>query len=285
MSTPKSRILLQFDTDGQPSSFDAIVALDSGVDHLLPYANVNPGNVVGLTHGAIFTRGPADLANTAIFIGGSDVARGEQLYQTVCNAFFGPLQVSVMLDCNGANTTASAAVLNCNKHLPLQGKRVLVLAGTGAVGQRVCQLAAHLGAEVGCHSRSREKLEVMKERLPGLHLCHRDSTSLWNEWLTSTDAVIACGAAGIPLLSTPEIASMKKCKVLIDLNAVPPLGLANVQSQDKGQERDGVVCYGALGVGSLKMKIHRSAIQKLFESNRCRLDSIEILELGRALVS
>ncbi len=135
-----------------------------------------------------------------------------------------------MLDCNGANTTASAAVLNCHKHLHCK-VNVFWCSQEQERSDNALPTRIPFGGEVGCHSRSQEKLEVMKKRLPDLHLCHRDSTSIWKEWLTSADAVIACGAAGIPLLSTAELASLKKCRVLIDLNAVPPLGLSNVQSQ------------------------------------------------------
>ena len=41
----KPRILLQLDTDPQPSVFDAVVAVDSGVDHLLRHHAVTPQNV------------------------------------------------------------------------------------------------------------------------------------------------------------------------------------------------------------------------------------------------
>ena len=64
------RILIQLDTDAHPSAFDRVVAVDAGVDELFSYAGVTPNDVESLVHGAIFTRGPADLKNTAIFIGG-----------------------------------------------------------------------------------------------------------------------------------------------------------------------------------------------------------------------
>ena len=51
-----------------------------------------------------------------------------------------------------------------------------------------------------------------------------------------------------------------RCKVAIDLNAVPPAGIAGIDVMDKAKDRDGVVCYGAIGVGGTKMKIHRAAI-------------------------
>ena len=49
--------------------------------------------------------------------------------------------------------------------------------------------------------------------------------------------------------------------------------------------RDGVRCIGALGVGNLKMKIHKACIARLFEVNDAVLDAEEIFELqaGRDL--
>ena len=75
----KPKILLQFDPDPQASVFDAVVAVDSGVEQLLQYPGVQLEQVRDLVHGAMFTRGPQDLHNTAIFIGGTNVAAGEEL--------------------------------------------------------------------------------------------------------------------------------------------------------------------------------------------------------------
>ena len=72
------RILIQLDTDPLPSSFDRVVAVDAGVDELFSYGGVTPDNLTPLVHGAMFTRGPDQLANTAIFIGGSDVDADER---------------------------------------------------------------------------------------------------------------------------------------------------------------------------------------------------------------
>ena len=115
-----SRILLQLDTDLHPSSFDSVVAIDSGVDHLLQYGNVQAESVTSLVHGAMFTRGGEDLSQTAIFIGGSNVHAAEDLLKSVSKVFFGPVRVSVMLDANGCNTTAAAAVVAASRHISLR---------------------------------------------------------------------------------------------------------------------------------------------------------------------
>ena len=155
MSQEKRKILIQFDTDAHASVFDRVVAIDAGVDELFTYAGVGPEQVAGLVHGAIFTRHPRDLKRTAIFVGGSDVTAAEMLAARAIEAMipaFG-LRVSILLDANGANTTAAAAVRLAAKHFSLNGRRSLVLGGTGPVGQRVGLLLALQGAEVRLASR------------------------------------------------------------------------------------------------------------------------------------
>lgn len=85
------------------------------------------------------------------------------------------------------------------------------------------------------------------------------------------------------MLSAETWRSLAGLKVLIDLNAVPPVGIEGIEIMDKATERHGVVCYGAIGVGGTKMKIHSAAIRKLFESNDLKLDTAAIYEIGRSL--
>jgi len=151
----KRKILVQLDTDPHPSVFDRVVAIDAGADEVFSYGGVKPEQVQGLVHGAIFTRGPKDLKRTALFIGGSDVAAGDHLLLEVLKHMlpqFG-LRVGVLLDPNGANTTAAAAVRLAGLYLSLRGTNALVLGGTGPVGQRVARLLAAQGAKVRVGSR------------------------------------------------------------------------------------------------------------------------------------
>src|SRR4051794_20889240 len=135
----KPTVLLHLDTDKAPSAFDRVVAVDAGAQHVFSYGRVTPEDVQALVHGCIFTRGPKDLHRTAVFIGGSDLAAGEKLLGEVKKHLLPQygLRVSVMLDSNGANTTAAAAVRAAAKHLKLKDTTALVLGGTGPVGQRV----------------------------------------------------------------------------------------------------------------------------------------------------
>ena len=148
------KLLLQLDTSPHPSVFDRVVAFDGGADEVMSYGGVTEDAVRDLVHGAIFTRGPKDLHNTAIFIGGTDMAAGERLLAAVRKAFFGPMRVSVMLDSNGSNTTAVAAVAKLQQAAgDVPGRRAVITAGTGPVGLRAAGLLAKAGANVVITSR------------------------------------------------------------------------------------------------------------------------------------
>jgi hypothetical protein len=95
--------------------------------------------------------------------------------------------------------------------------------------------------------------------------------------------VIAAGAAGIELLAKDLRRDVKSLQVAIDLNAVPPAGIAGLEASDKAKERDGVICYGAIGVGGTKMKIHKAAIARLFTANTHVLDAEEVFSIGQEL--
>jgi methylenetetrahydrofolate/methylenetetrahydromethanopterin dehydrogenase (NADP+) len=64
---------------------------------------------------------------------------------------------------------------------------------------------------------------------------------------------------------------------------VPPLGVEGIDVMDNGSERDGVKVFGALGVGGLKMKIHKACIARLFEKNDLILDAEAIAEVASEL--
>jgi hypothetical protein len=285
------RILVHFDTDPLPSVFDRVVAVDAGVDELFSYGGIEPANVESLVHGAIFTRGPADLKNTAIFVGGSRVDEGEQLLEKVRASFFGPMRVSIMMDSNGSNTTAAAAVLAAKRHVDLHGVRAIVLGGTGPVGQRAAQLLAREGARVRVASRSLERANeaaaAIRKSVPNGDVsavaagCAADLEAATQ----GVEVLIAAGAAGAELLSAAQREAIAGLRVAIDLNAVPPAGLGGIGVTDKAVERNGVFCYGAIGVGGTKMKIHKACLERLFELNDQVLDTERIYEIGKALVA
>jgi hypothetical protein len=102
---------------------------------------------------------------------------------------------------------------------------------------------------------------------------------------SGTSILIAAGAAGVELLTAERRRAISTLRVAIDLNAVPPAGLAGVEVTDKAADRDGQTCYGAIGVGGTKMKIHKAALRSLFEAGDGVLDTDAIYRIGRELTA
>ena len=279
------KLLLQLDTSPHPSVFDRVVAYDGGAEEVMSYGGVTADAVRDLVHGAIFTRGPKDLHNTAIFIGGTDMSAGEALLKAVRKAFFGPFSVSVMLDSNGSNTTAVAAVAKLVQVAGGgAGQRAVVTAGTGPVGLRAAGLLAKAGAEVTITSRrgaDAATIAALGQRFGGTvrDVVLADSTAA-AAVLEGATLLLNTGPAGVKLVPREAWAGLR---AVADLNAVPPLGIEGVEVTDNAVERDGVTVFGALGVGHLKMKIHKACIARLFERNDLVLDAETIAAVAGEL--
>src|SRR5580700_7696537 len=159
------KLLYQFDTDELPAVFDNVVAYDGGADHVTAYGGIDERNVGGLVDGAIFTRGANDKKNTAIFIGGGNLPKGESVLAAVRAKFFAKFRVSIMFDSNGSNTTAAAAVAWLAHGRSLAGKRAVVLGGSGPVGQRAAVLLAREGATVCITGRKRDVVQAASDSI------------------------------------------------------------------------------------------------------------------------
>jgi hypothetical protein len=242
-----------------------------------------------LVHGAIFTRGPKDLHNTAIFISGTDMASGERLFAAARAAFFGPMRVSIMLDSNGSNTTAVAAVAKLQQVAgAVAGRRAVVAAGTGPVGMRAAGLLAQAGADVVVTSRRPEGgvavADAIRHRFGAtVRPVAMPGTAQAASALEGAELLLSAGGAGIRLVPRDAWAERPGLRVAADVNAVPPLGVEGIEVTDNGVARHGVTVFGALGVGHLKMKIHKACIARLFERNDLMLDAETIAEVARDL--
>jgi hypothetical protein len=283
------RLLLQLDASRHPSVFDRVVGYDGGADDVMSYGGVGEGDVRDLIHGAIFTRGLKDLKHTAAFIGGSDVGASEQLLRMATKAFFGPFRISILFDPNGSNTTAVAAVVKIEQTAgSLRGRRAVITAGTGPVGMRAAGLLAAAGAEVLITSRKPEEGDRHAREIaarfgaPVKCTVVRDPSEV-AKVIDGAQILLNCGPAGVMLVPRAAWAGQRSLKVAVDLNAVPPLGIEGIDVNDNGVQREGITTFGALGVGGLKMKIHKACIARLFERNDLVLDAETIAEVAKEL--
>jgi methylenetetrahydrofolate/methylenetetrahydromethanopterin dehydrogenase (NADP+) len=284
------KLLLQLDSSRLPSVFDQVVAYDAGADRIMSEGGVAEGDVRDLVHGCIFTRSPKDMKNTAIFIGGAEMSAGEKLLTAATKAFFANFRVSTMLDSNGSNTTAVAAVVKTTQALGgnVKGRKIVVTAGTGPVGTRAAGLFARAGADVVITSRKPEDGERVSAEI-----CKRFGGTVTSVTLHgpseaaaaigSADVLLNAGPAGVLLV--PRDAWAGKFKVVVDLNALPPLGVEGVEANDDGQTRDGAIAFGALGIGNFKMKLHKECIGRMFTRNDLVLDAETIEDVAKEIMT
>jgi hypothetical protein len=283
------KLLYQFDTDTLPSVFDNVVGYDGGADHITAYGGVNADNVGGLVEGAIFTRPPQDKKNTALFVGGSNMPRGEALLGAIRAKFFAKFRVSIMFDCNGANTTAAAAVAWIGKGRVLSGKRAVVLAGSGPVGQRAALLLAREGANVAVTGRKRAVVQAAVDAIKArfgitVEAIEAATNADRAAAIQGAHIVLATGASGVTLLDANQWQENPSLELIADANASPPAGIEGVGASDRGTGSHGKILFGALGFGALKLAVHRACIARLFEQNDLVLDAEEIYSIAKGMV-
>ena len=172
----------------------------------------------------------------------------------------------------------------------LQGGRAVVTAGTGPVGVRAAGLLAKAGANVVLTSRRPEQstkvIEGLQQRFgDSVRAVKMADSSQAAAVIEGARMVLNAGGAGICLVPRDAWTGRAGLRAAADLNAVPPLGIEGIEVTDDGKEREGVIVFGALGVGGLKMKVHKACIARLFEQNDLVLDAETISEIARALQS
>jgi hypothetical protein len=301
------KILIQLDSDKFPSTFDAIVAYDAGADVVQSYGGVTPADARGLILSACFTRGIPDLENIAVWIGGSDVEVGEQLLAEARRTFFGPFKVSVMLDSNGCNTTASTAIAKLGMQVDLGGKAACVL-GPGPVGLRAAILLATEGCRVELsaippqmfgsrynHAVAERTLQTARNAVQAfqegastqkggfVQVKEPPDVEALIERLGATEIFVAAGPAGLQMLPRASWASLSGLKWLIDFNLTEPLGIEGIKPSDEFADYGGKRALGALALGNAKMKVHRACLAGLFKRNDLWLDAEGVFGIAKQL--
>ena len=272
------KILIQLDTDQHPSSFDAIAAYDADVDVVLGFGEITAENLADVVQGAIFPRGPDGLASTAFWVGGSNVRDGEAVFGAARKLFFKPFNASIMLDSDGSNTTAAAAVARVRGAVDLKGAKAAVI-GVGPVGLRTAELLRREGAEVmmltfppdtmgGKHRRA-SGIPVAQEA--GFEVVEPASSDELDGALADQAVVFAAGPAGTQILRRGGWAQ-DGVQVVVDYSAAEPVGVEGVDRGDDLDEEDGVKKLGALAVGGPKMKLQKACIRRMFENKGTVMD-------------
>ena len=272
------KILIQLDTDQHPSPFDAIAAYDADVDIVLGYGAVTADDLDDVVQGAIFPRGPDGLANTAFWVGGSRVRDGEAVFAAAQKLFFPPFEPSIMLDSDGSNTTAAAAVALVRQKVELKGAQAGVI-GVGPVGLRTAELLRREDADVALFTFPPDVMEGKYRRASGIgvaedagfEVVEPESSDQLDSGLAGRAVVFAAGPAGVQILRRSGW-TQDGVRVVVDYSAADPVGVEGVDRMDDLEEEDRVLKLGALAVGGPKMKLQKRCVQRMFEDQGTVLD-------------
>jgi methylene-tetrahydromethanopterin dehydrogenase len=296
--TNRKNVIIFLDTDKHASPFDMLIAIDLFPDaQILHYSDVTIRDAKRIIQDAMFPRGPAGAKHTKIFIGGQDVEKALGILDVAKKSLFPPFELSVIIDPRGAYTTASAAVAKTLKLFKekgfgdFKGKNATILAGTGPVGVVAARLYAMEGGNVVLTSRklnrataaaSKINTELGTTQVTGAQAAAPDEIG---ESIRKADVILACGAAGIQLLPLSVLRDYgKKCKVLGDINAVPPLGIEGLKSTHKDKEfLPGKFGIGALAIGPLKIQIEGEMFKQAVESPKGIVDYKVAYEIAKTL--
>ena len=293
-------ILHMFTPGRQMSPFDINMAADAGYQIIVPYCEVGPDAIGGLTQDTVFSRGPKGVSRTGIFIGGRDALLAADMLERSKASMVKPFVVSLMADPSGAYTTA-AAMLACvesalQRHhaQALAGQRVVILGGTGPVGRIAGVIAAGAGAEVFLSSRNgieaAEAAAVETGTRFGvtLHGISGADPAAVRASLAGADVLLACAAAGVQVVSAEALAFATRLKVAADVNAVPPEGIAGVGVMDDGAVLAGTaaVGIGALAVGNVKYQTQHRMLLRMQQAERAvMLSFAEAFAVAREFVA
>ncbi|MBT8171732.1 hypothetical protein KJN74_02530 [Candidatus Bathyarchaeota archaeon] len=294
----RKNVIIFLDTDKYASPFDMLVAIDLYPEaQIINYSNVEIADAKRLIQDAMFPRGPGGAKHTKVFIGGQDVEKALGILEAIKKSMFPPFQLSVIIDPRGSYTTASSAVAKTVKLFKekgfgdFEGKTATILAGTGPVGVVAAKLYASEGGNVILTSRKLDRAkdaankinqELGSNQVCGLKASNPEEVG---EAIKDADIILACGAAGFQLLPLSILQEYgKKCKVLGDINAVPPLGIEGLKATHKGKEFiPGKFGIGALAIGPLKIQIEGAMFKQAVESPNGIVDYKTAYEIAKKL--
>ena len=293
------KVFIFLDTDKHASPFDILTTIDVFPEaQILKYENVTTEDAEKIVYDTMFPRGPEGAKHTKIFINGRDFKRVNEILGKIKKSMFPPFELSMIIDPRGAYSTASAVVaksleLSLIKGFgKLEGRSVAVLAGTGPVGQTAARLYASEKANVIVTSRDLQRVsevaakineEALSESVRGFQAQTPEETG---KAVADAEIILSAGAAGTQLLPLNTLKEYgRKCKIVADINAIPPLGVEGLKSTAEGEEvLPNVFGLGALAIGKLKIKVEAELIKRAAEEPKGIFDYKVAYEIAKKRV-
>jgi len=264
-------LLFMLDTSRRVSPFDITMAYDAGFDAVIPYENVTPRDATSLTQ------------HTCFFVNGRDVKKAEDVLKAIKKAMFPPFETNITIDPSGAYTTAVAIIAKVEDAMSshglggLSGKKYAVF-GTGPVGITVAEILTSLECEVTVaepnpmlnsdYLLQHEAFRGVLERHGAyLHGVSAPTQAEKLKILKKADVIFSLAARGVRIIEKELIKRLNPTKVMVDTNAVPPLGIEGLELNDYMKEIvPGIYGIGALIIGDLKYKLQKAILQEACET-------------------
>lgn len=281
------------------SPFDVNMAHSAQIEGVIPYTEVGLDDIHYLTQDLIYSQGSQ---RTGIFIGGRDYGLAIDMFYRAKAAMFPPFEVSIFADPSGAITTAAAMVacvevwVKNKTSETLEGKKILILGGTGPVG--VCSgiLASKCGAEVFLGSTRGKKVgQAIADEYNSRFNVNMQGVNIGSDkaienLLQTSDVIINAAKAGLKVVSKSQLEQAPELIVATDANAVPPEGIEGVGINDMGKELDftpkKAVGIGALKIGHIKNKVHHRLFEMMRETDKpIYIDHEKAFEVARVFAA
>ncbi len=292
------KVVFFLSSDKYASPFDVLVLYDGGADAVVTYGDVSVDDVRSLVMDAMFPRGPKGIGDTTLFIGGKDVAKCEEMLKVAKKTMFPPFEISVIFDPAGSCTTSAALVAKVAYTVKerlggtLSGRKITVLAGAGNVGSRAAHLFAKEGADVviadlandvakKVASEVNEKVGLGKVSVFELE---RSDDSVY-EACKNSEIVVSTAPPGVRTLSKDVLGKLSGCKLVADINAVPPEGIEGMKATADGDEiASGVFSVGPLSIGVVKLQVELKLVEEAVSSQKGIFGYEEAYELAKKVV-
>lgn len=249
------------------------MAYDAGFDVVVPYGRVTADTTKQLVQDAMFSRGPKGMRHTCFLVGGSDLSESKRISNAITAIMFPPFEAKVIVDPRGAYTTAAALV--AKTEYSLKGLRikfpakvkVVVLAGTGPIGKVTAVLFAKLGYDTYVTSRDDRKVRSVVREVAEESRLHIGGLKASNEAevrgaIYDAGVVICAGPPRVTMVSADILARLEGPKLILDANAISPLGVEDLNPDDDLAEiRPEIYGIGANATGRLKYRVEKEMLR------------------------
>jgi len=191
-----------------------------------------------------------------------------------------PFEAPVVIDPRGSHTTAAAVVAKtlamASDHGigDLEGKKVVVL-GTGPVGRIAAVIAAKLhcktilvetwdgASETSVKDLARDLTTEAGDFAYEIHGAFATTDEQKFEIVKDADVIWSLAAAGIQILTEDLMQKLPPTKIVIDVNAVPPAGIAGLKANyDNTEIYPGIFGTGALALGRVKYETESKILKE-----------------------